>query len=141
MTKTLRPDVKQLLNGLMREILIGNTHLAIANGLRDADPVVLDTAGVFFGLTFTAHLEAAQMYAAKLFDRHRDAETIHTLLRTAEQNTRLFTNGSPQEVLMAVRAAKQRVIALDRIMKPLRTRRNKVLAHLAGCNTVLTRFD
>jgi AbiU2 len=131
MTKTLRPDVKQLLNALMREVLLGNTHLSIANGLRDADPVVLDTAGVFFGLTFTAHLEAAQMYAAKLFDTHRDAETIHTLLRTAEQNTHLFTNRSPQDVRTAVRDAKRRVIGLDRIIKPLQARRNKVLAHLA----------
>ena len=87
MRKTLRPDVKQLLNALMREVLLGNTHLSIANGLRDADPGVLDIAGVFFGLTFTAHLEEAQMHAAKLFDTHRDSETIHTLLRTAEQNT------------------------------------------------------
>ncbi len=55
MTKALRPDVKQLLNALMREVLLGNTHLSIANGLREADPVVLDTAGVFFGLTLTAH--------------------------------------------------------------------------------------
>jgi hypothetical protein len=50
MTKTVRPDLKQLLTGLMPEVLLGNTHLAIAKGLRDANPVVLGTAGVFFGL-------------------------------------------------------------------------------------------
>ncbi len=130
MAKTLRPDVKQLLNGLMREVLLGNTHLAIVNGLREADPVVLGTAGVFFGLTITAHLQAAQMCAAKLFDTHRGAETIHTLLRTAEQNTHLFTNASPQVVHTAVRAGRQRVRGLDRVMKAVRIRRNKVLAHL-----------
>ncbi len=130
MAKSLRPAVKQLLNGLMREVLLGNTHSAIVNGLREADPVVLDTAGVFFGLTITAHLEVTQMYAAKLFDTHPSAETIHTLLRTAEQNTHLFTNGSPEEVRKVVRAARQRVGGLGPAMKAVRTRRNKVLAHL-----------
>ena len=130
MAKTLRPDVKQLLNALMREVLLGNTHLSIANGLREADPVVLDTAGVFFGLTLTAHLEAAQMYAAKLFDTHRGAETIETLLSTAGRNTQLFANGSPQEVRAAVRSAKHRVRGLGRVMKAVRLRRNKMLAHL-----------
>ena len=125
-----RPDLKQLLNGLMREVLLGNTHLAIANGLREADPVVIGTAGVFFGLTLTAHLEAAQMYAAKLFDTHAGAETIYTLLAAAGHNTNLFTNGRPQEVRTAVRTAKQRVRGLDPVMKAIRTRRNKILAHL-----------
>jgi len=130
MTKPLRPDVKQLLNALMREVLLGNTHLSIANGLREADPVVLDTAGVFFGLTLTAHLEAAQMHAAKLFDTHRGAETIDTLLATAGQNTHLFANRNPQEVRAAVRSAKHRVRGLDHVMNAVRVRRNKMLAHL-----------
>ena len=122
--------MKQLLNALMREVLLGNTHLAIVNGLREADPVVLDTAGVFFGLTITAHLETAQMHAAKLFDTHPGTETIYTLLATAGQNTHLFANGSPQEVRMAVRTAKQRVRGLNPVMNAVRIRRNKMLAHL-----------
>jgi len=130
MPKILRPDLKQLLNALMTEVLLGNTHLSIANGLREADPVVLDTAGVFFGLTLTAHLEAAQMYAAKLFDTHRGAETIDTLLAAAGRNTHLFANGTPQEVRAAARSAKHRVRGLDPVMKAVRVRRNKMLAHL-----------
>lgn len=61
MARTLMPDVKQLLKALVNEAILGNTHLAIVNGLKDADPVVLGTASVFFGLTLRAHLEAAQM--------------------------------------------------------------------------------
>lgn len=130
MVKTLRPDLKQLLNALLREVLLGNTHLSIATGLREADPAVLDTAGVFFGLTFTAHLETAQMHAAKLFDTHRGAETIDTLVTTAARNTHLFVNGSPQAVHAAVRSARHRVRGLDPVMKAVRLRRNKMLAHL-----------
>jgi hypothetical protein len=131
MARTFRPDLKLLLRALANEVINGTAHLRIVTGLRDADPVVLGTASYFFGLTIRAHLEAAQMYAAKLFDISRGAETIHTLVAAAEQNTQLFGNGNPREVDMAVRAACQRIKRLDPVMRAVRSRRNKVLAHLA----------
>src|SRR2546422_581612 len=130
MARTFRPDLKQLLRALANEVTFGNAHLRIVTGLRDADPTVRGTASYFFGLTIRAHLEAAQMYAAKLFDTDPGAETIHTLLRTAEKNPRLFTNGNPQEVNSAVRAATQQVIGVEPVLKAVRIRRNKALAHL-----------
>lgn len=130
MTKRLKSDMKVLIRALVNEVIMGTTHLAIVNGLNEADPVVLGTASVFFGLTIRGHLEAAQMYAAKLFDTHRDAETIHTLLSAAGQNAHLFSNATSQQVDRAVGMARQRIKQLDPIMKSVRARRNKVLAHL-----------
>jgi hypothetical protein len=60
------PSIDQILANLINEVLLGRAYLTIANGLKDADPVVLKSSPTFFGLTIEAALQMSQMYAAKL---------------------------------------------------------------------------
>lgn len=51
---------KQILDALKRQILVGKSYVALAKGLLTADPVILQTAATFFGLTADGSLELAQ---------------------------------------------------------------------------------
>ncbi len=54
--------------------------MGIAKGLLNTDPVLLDGARTFFGLTIDGNLELAQMAIASLYDRTRGAVTIPVML-------------------------------------------------------------
>jgi hypothetical protein len=64
-----KPTFKQVLDALKGQVLAGKSHLGIAKGLVNADPVLLDGARTFFGLTINGNLELAQMAIARLYDR------------------------------------------------------------------------
>src|SRR5258705_463147 len=75
-----KPTLKQILDALKGQILVGKSYLGIAKGLLSTDPVILDGARTFFGLTINGSLELAQMAIAKLYDRTKGAVTIPAML-------------------------------------------------------------
>jgi hypothetical protein len=91
---TAKLTVQQILESLKSEVVAGKVHLRISRGLQKADPVVLHTGEAFFGFTLTAHLEAAQMYAAKLYDKTKGAITVASLLKRFESNPGPLKNGT-----------------------------------------------
>ena len=53
-----KPTLQQILDALKRQILVGKSYLEIAKGLQQADPVILQTAPTFFGLTIDGGIRA-----------------------------------------------------------------------------------
>lgn len=113
------------------EVIVGRTHLGIAKRLREADPAVIPAAQTFFTLTHNAHLDAAQMYAAKLYDKTRNAITISTVLDKAERVAGTFPHKTPpQNVRSIVAAARRRIQEFEKTLDVIENRRNEYLAHL-----------
>jgi hypothetical protein len=130
MSEKPNPTIDQMLARLIDEFLRGRTALSIATGLTAADPAVIQTAPVFFGLTHDGLLELSQMYAAKLYDTHRGTITVEFLLTESEQHHKLFKNGQPDEVLDAVSKCRTQIASLAAPLASIKERRNKALAHL-----------
>jgi hypothetical protein len=136
MSREPQPTIIQILGSLVDEILRGKTALGIAEGLTAADPVVLEAAPVFFWFTRDGLLELAQMYAAKLYDAHKNAVTVLTLLAIAEQQAGSFQNGQPREVRAAIAKAKTQIAGMNIPLASITKRRNEALAHLAPKSVV-----
>jgi len=98
MTDNESPSLEAILAALMNEVVFGRTHLKIARAIRAADPVVVHAAQTFFGLTQDAHLEAAQMYAAKLYDKTQRSVTVKSVLAEANRLAGSFFHCSAEEV-------------------------------------------
>ena len=128
--KKSNPTLKDLLSTLTTEVVLARTHLGIAKRLRAARPVVLSAAPTFFAVTHNAHLDAAQMYAAKLYDKTKNAITVRTVLDEAEHVAGSFPNSSPQDVRRIVCAARSRIVKFESTLSALENRRNEYLAHL-----------
>jgi len=124
------PKLEKIIDSLQKHLAFGKAHLAIAKGLLSADPVVLQTANVFFSLTLDGSLQLSQICAAKLYDKPRGAVTVRTLLFAAEKEAGLFANGTPAQVRGAICRSKDRVKTLHSILESIEKRRNEILVHL-----------
>jgi HEPN superfamily AbiU2-like protein len=136
------PTLKQTLEALRRQVLVGKSYFNLARGLLKADPYLLQTAPTFFGLTIDGSLELAQMAVARLYDKTKSAVTIRTMLYDAAQQLSTFQNATPTEAEQTIVESARRVIALQPILDAIRIRRNKWLAHLdpaTVANTVAAR--
>jgi hypothetical protein len=114
-------------------VVLGKAHLKIGSGIAEvvrADPVVANAAPTSWGMTMTAHLDAAQMLAFKLFDPRRGSMTIEYLLDRAEECHGDFRNASSSQVSTVIDAARAKVAALASPLQPLRAKRNRILAHM-----------
>ena len=125
-----KPNFKQVLDALKRQVLNGKSYLRIANGLAQADPVILQTAPTFFYMTIDGSLELAQIAAARLYDRTKGAVTVIAMLCDAASKADTFQNGDRMQVDKALLKSVQRVIAIQPFVDAIRRRRNKWLAHL-----------
>jgi hypothetical protein len=125
-----QPTLKQTLEVLRRQVLVGKSYVNVARGLLQADPYLLQTAPTFFGLTIDGSLELAQMAVARLYDKTQGAVTIRTMLRAAAKQLSTFQNATPQEAGQVIQKCEQRVIGIEPILKAIRRRRNEWLAHL-----------
>jgi HEPN superfamily AbiU2-like protein len=125
-----------MLRSLKAEVIFGRTHLRIAKLLRAADPVVIHTGRTFFGLTLDAHLDIAQMYAAKLHDKARRTISVESALDEAECIAGKFSHASPEQVRLMVKTARLELKQLEETLSTLEDRRNEYLAHLVP-NTVV----
>jgi len=65
------PTLKQILDALKKQVLVGRTYRDTARGLLKADPVLLQTAPTFFGMAIDGSLELAQMAVARLSVRSK----------------------------------------------------------------------
>ena len=124
------PTLKQILDALKKQVLVGRTYLDSAKGLLNADPVLLQTAQTFFGLTIDGSLELAQMAIARLYDNTKGTMTIPKMLDQAELKAGSFQRGTAQEVRQAIADSKKVVLGLETVLASIRERRNGWLAHL-----------
>lgn len=125
-----KPTLKQILDVLKRQVLVGKSYLDVAKGLLEADPAILHTAPTFFGLTIDGSLELAQMAVARLYDRTKGTVTVKIMLFQAASQRDTFLRGDQQQVTEALLKSAHRVIGLQPIVDAIRERRNRWLAHL-----------
>src|SRR5205814_6056214 len=101
-----KPTLKQILDVLKRQVLVGKSYLGIAKGLLEADPAIRDTAPTFFGLTIEGSLELAQMTIARLYDdATRGSVTIRRLLVRAAEEAASFQRGDVRTEIVTLEAA------------------------------------
>ncbi len=124
------PTLKQILDALKNQVLVGRTYLNTAAALLKADPVLLQVSPTFFGLTIDGGLELSQMTVARLYDETKRTITVPKMLRRAEMEAGSFQRGTPQEVRRAIAASGKSVDALEPVLEAIRERRNGWLAHL-----------
>jgi hypothetical protein len=124
------PTLKQILDALEKQVLVGRTYLDVATGLLEADQVLFEGSLTFFGLTIDGSLELSQMAVARLYDETKRSITIPTMLRRAEMEAGLFQRGTPQEVRRLIADSDKKVEGMEPVLAAIRKRRNEWLAHL-----------
>ena len=130
----MHPPLAESLKSLYDEVLIGRAHLTIAQGLakcHNEDPPITNVAPAFFGLSITAHLEAAQLYAAKLFEKNsKESLSLVSMLEHIENTPSILTGVSEERALEIVQSCRALISGVVDRLTPLRVRRDKILAHL-----------
>jgi hypothetical protein len=128
------PDFRKAFDRVRNQVVMGNAHLDLWKGLSrrlgDEKRLVVNTAPTFFGLTLESHLNAAFLYAAKVFDTHRSSLTLRAILRYAEANKGGLSAEASREVERIARESDAELTKLESSLKAVRTRRNKLIAHL-----------
>jgi len=125
-----KPTLKQILEALKNQVLVGKSYLELAKGLLKADPVILQSAPTFFGLTMDGSLELAQMAIARLYDKTSGAVTVQKMLGQAALEVTSFKRGNKEEVSGSIADSKKVVVELEPVLASIRKRRNEWLAHL-----------
>ncbi len=125
-----KPTLKQILEALKNQVLVGKSYLELAKGLLKADPVILQSAPTFFGLTMDGSLELAQMAIARLYDKTSGAVTVQKMLGQAALEVTSFKRGTKEEVSESIADSKKVVVELEPVLASIRKRRNEWLAHL-----------
>jgi hypothetical protein len=123
--------IEEMLAALRSQAMYGRTHLYIAKGLMREKADTEKLTPTFFGLTLDAHLQTAQMYAAKLYDKPSESVTVRSLLKKADMSAGRFPCATPQEVRNKVAIARLMMSTLEPIVEAIQIRRNEYLAHLA----------
>jgi hypothetical protein len=128
-------DFREQFDRVINLVVMGNAHLTLWKGLSDrlrGDPkqLVSNVAPTFFGMTLESHLSTAFLYAAKIFDGHRDSLNIEYVLRRAEAERRSLPQNAVKPLEESLLAAKNKMPELKSALEAVRTRRDKVLAHL-----------
>ncbi|MGZ4731003.1 MAG: AbiU2 domain-containing protein [Terriglobales bacterium] len=125
------PTIEQIISSLVGQVVFGRAHLVLAKGLANSDPVVLNTATVFFGMSIDAHFYASQMHAARLHDDSTPrAVTVRTLLKRAGEEAGRAKYGSAGDVREAITFSEKTLSELAGPLKALTLRRNAWLAHI-----------
>jgi hypothetical protein len=131
--KNSAPDFREMLTWLMTEVIFGRAHFTIVLGLLRADGAVLGTAPRFFALTLDAHANLAVMAASRIFDRHPDSISIHTVMAAALRDAVPMDDQTQKnEIRKTVAEAKVSVESFRPILNAIRVRRNKSMAHSAA---------
>lgn len=125
-----KPTFKQILDALKRQVLFGKSYLNLARGLLPTDPVILQTAPTFFGLTIDGSTELAQMAIARMYDATRGSVTIPRMLVRANEEAASFQYADERAVKAQVKKWNVAIGNLEPILKSIRHRRDEWLAHL-----------
>ena len=126
-------DIGKALHELFSEVISGTAHLNAARSLAEASkthPVIMMASPAFFRLTIQAHLEAAQLSAARLFDEHKDCAGIPWLLKQAKHRREEFSFRTADELDNAIREAEGICATQSSVLASLKLRRDRWLAHL-----------
>ena len=110
---------------------MGKAHLSIGRRLAETlaqDPVIGNVAHVFWGTTITAHLDAAQLLAFKVFDSRPGSMTLEYLLKLADEGVK-FQKVTPQQVSKLVSAERAKIVSIRPKLAPIEAKRNRILAH------------
>jgi hypothetical protein len=124
-------DFTKAANALSDESFHGGIHLDICEGISKIDPFIGNHAPVFWMYTFYAHLNAAQMFAVKLFDSHANAVTVPRYVEMASLRASKFAHATEAEVRECVRVVGTRIAKLRPTIEILRKRRNDFIAHIS----------
>jgi hypothetical protein len=122
-------DFAGMMAWLMTQVMYGKAHFGIAAGLYCADKVVLKTAPRFFELTAGAHVNEAVMCAARIFDRDARSLSVHVLFAEVSRIAAARTDGMGKKLNVAVTDGRKSIVGMERILKALRLKRNKSIAH------------
>ena len=126
-------DISKSLRELFNEVISGTAHLNAARRLAEASkthPIIMKASPSFFNLTIQAHLEAAQLSAARLFDEHKDCAGIPWLLKQAKHRRKEFSFRTTDELDNAIREAEGICATQSSVLASLKLRRDRWLAHL-----------
>jgi hypothetical protein len=124
-------DLYKIAQALTTEAYEGILHVDIGRGIRTIDPIIGNRAPAFFIQSINAHLNAAQMYAAKLFDRSGSAFTIPKFLIECRECRREFKQTKPDEVLAYITEAEHKIDGFRPVLKTIKHRRDQYLAHIS----------
>jgi hypothetical protein len=124
-------DFHDIAEALSNEAFLGNVHLDICEGVAEVDPIIGNYAPTFFTYTYYAHLNAAQMYAAKLFDAHPNAVTIPLFLQMCCERKNEFKHATATKVSDCVAKAEVVIQEIRQTIEILHRRRNNFLAHIS----------
>jgi hypothetical protein len=125
--------VKQILNTLEGQFLLGKTYLALSAGLSKVEPIVHGAAPTFFGVMSEGGFVMAQMCLARLYDKSRSTVTIKLLFDRASRHPEEFPSASAMQVAEAIRDSKVKVSNLGNILSAITYRRNTWFAHTSPC--------
>jgi hypothetical protein len=126
-------DIATAINELFNEVIIGTAYLSFAKSIAAATkshPIIVTVSPHFFDMTTNAHLECAQLYAAKLFDEHPDSASVPWILKQARYRREDFKNGTDAELTVAIKNAETISMAQVSVLASLKHRRDRWLAHL-----------
>src|SRR5260370_41155469 len=126
-------DIGKALHELFSEVISGTAHLNAARSLAEASkthPVIMMASPAFFRLTIQAHLEAAQLSAARLFDEHKDCAGIPWLLKQAKHRREEFSYRTADELDYAIKEAERVCAAEASVLASLKHSRDRWLAPL-----------
>jgi hypothetical protein len=87
-------EFRRLLTTLTDELVDANIHWQLYSDLALAGskyPKEFNQARTFWGLTVSAHLDAALFRLCKIYDQHRDGLNLRSFLETVQLNHSVFT--------------------------------------------------
>ncbi len=118
-----------MLSWLTSAAATGHSHLDIANGLMTSGDEIVAVSPTFFALTIDAHLQAAQIYAAKLYDRRSDAVTVQVLIEGAESSAGEFPYATAEQVRSIAGLARLQIRQMRPHQDAIKIRRDGYLVH------------
>jgi hypothetical protein len=125
-------DIGKALNGLFNEVRAGTAHLNAAKSLAkaaDTHPIIMRVSPSFFNLSTHAHLEAAQLCAARVFDKTGDCAGIPWMVDQIRDHPETFGR-SDDEKKEVIAQVKQVLADKASLLIAIKHRRDRWLAHL-----------
>lgn len=119
---------EKVLQRLAQEIVLAKTYLKWAIAIPNADPVVLNTAPMFFSLSVHGYLVLTQLHIARLYDKSENTMTIFSLLSSAKSHREAFCNKDELDRFIA-ETESTTLPELKDTLESIRKIRNKVFAH------------
>lgn len=118
------------------QAILGRAHLQLWKDLGKrlnsvpSKTLIALIAPAFFGMMLEAHLNTSVLCAAKIFDRHRDSLNVRTILARAAAEKGSVPASAAKMLADNPRDAGARLPGIESVLEAIKTRRDKILAHL-----------